>query len=179
MTRFLRNSLLLLVTLVAALAATAAPSLAKTVRISWQPTAHKFWQADGQAVTSLFHNGECTMWAQERRPGVVRKSVEAIIAREIAHHKPENMGDWDARYWPSDVRLAHIPTGHTPRAHALIVFQPGVLGAGSTGHIAYVQRVNRNGSFLISEMHAPALWRVTHQRLSAADARLHGVTFIY
>jgi surface antigen len=119
------------------------------------------------------------MWAQERRPDIVRDSVEAIVSREIAANHPENMGNWDARNWPADVRLAHIPTGRTPRAHALIVFQPGVLGAGSTGHIAYVQRVNRNGSFLISEMHAPALWRVTHQRLSAADARLHGVTFIY
>ena len=163
----------------AVFAATAAPSLAKTVQLTWQPTAGQFWQADGNAITSLFHNGQCTMWAQERRPDIVRDSVKAIVAREIAGNQPENMGDWNASNWPANARLAHIATGHTPKAHALIVFQPGVLGAGSTGHIAYVQRVNSDGSFVISEMHAPVLWRVTHQRLSAADGRLAGVTFIY
>ncbi len=81
------------------------------------------------------------MWAQERRPDIVRQGVEAIVAAEIASGQPENMGDWDARFWPANARQAGIPTGTVPRAHALIVFQPGVLGAGSSGHIAYVQRV--------------------------------------
>jgi hypothetical protein len=179
MPRILRYSLLALVTLVAALAATAGPSSARTVEFSWQPNAQRFWHVDGPAALSLFHNGECTMWAQERRPGIVRKGVEAIVAQEIASGQAENMGDWDARYWPANARLAGIPTGHTPRARALVVFQPGVLGAGAAGHIAFVQRVYPDGSFLISEMHAPALWKVTHQRLTAADGRMSGVTFIY
>ncbi len=179
MARSLRTTILALLVLVATLAATAGPSMARTVSFSWQPTAARFWQLNGQAVNSLFHNGQCTMWAQERRPDIVRKGIEAIVSQEIAAKQPENMGDWDARFWPANARLAHIATGHRAKPHALVVFQPGVLGAGSTGHIAYVQRVYRNGSFVISEMHAPVLWRVTHQRLTAATGRLPGVTFIY
>jgi len=177
--RIARTACIGLLTLIAAAVLGAAPALAQTVELSWQPSAEQFWRVDGPAVVSLFHNGQCTMWAQERRPGIVRRGVEAIVAREIAAGQPENMGDWDARFWPANARQAGIPTGHTPRAHALIVFQPGVLGAGASGHIAFVQRVFPDGSFLISEMHAPVLWRVTHQRLTAAEGRLPGVTFIY
>jgi hypothetical protein len=174
------HSILLSVAAIAATFSVAAGlACASTVRLSWQPSAQRFWQADARAVVSLFHNGQCTMWAQERRPGIVRRGIEAIVSREIAGGRPENVGDWDARYWPSNARRAGISTGHAPRAHALMVFQPGVLGAGASGHIAYVQRVDRNGSFVISEMHAPTLWRVTRQRMTAADGRLRGVTFIY
>jgi surface antigen len=180
MGRNLRTKIFLLAaTTLATLAATAAPSMARTVELKWAPTAAQFWTTDGSAVTSLFHNGQCTQWAQTRRPGIVRRGIEAIVSQEIAADQHENMGNWDARYWPANARLAHIPMGHTPRAHALIVFAPGTLGAGSTGHIAYVQKVFSDGSFLISEMHAPVLWRVSHRRLVAADARLRGVTFIY
>ena len=179
MARALRRTLLMLIALAAAVAAASGPAAARTVRLSWQPSAQRFWRVDGRAVVSLFHNGQCTMWAQQRRPDIVRQGVEAIVSREIAAGAPEDVGDWDARAWPANARLAGIPTGHAPRARALIVFQPGVLGAGSAGHIAFVQRVYRNGSFLISEMHAPVLWRVTHRRLTAAEGRRSGVTFIY
>lgn len=175
----LRSTLIALATLIITLGATADPSGARTVQFSWEPSAQQFWQVDGPAVVSLFHNGQCTMWAQERRPDVVREGIEAIVSRELAADQPEDMGNWDARFWAANARLAGIPTGHVPRAGALIVFQPGVLGAGADGHVAYVQRVYRNGSFLISEMHAPVLWRVTHQHLTAADGRRSGVAFIY
>jgi len=179
MARMLRSTLTTLFAASAMLAASTGLASAQTVEFSWQPNAQRFWHVDGPAVISLFHNGQCTMWAQERRPDIVRQGVEAIVAHEIASGQPENMGDWDARFWPANARLAGIPTGNAPRAHALIVFQPGVLGAGSSGHIAFVQRVYPDGSFLISEMHAPVLWRVTHRRLTAADGRLPGVAFIY
>ena len=179
MAHSLRRFLLVVVTLVATFAATAAPSLAKTVSLSWQPSAGQFWSADQSAITSLFHDGQCTQWALQRRPDVVRRGVEAVITGELARHQAENLGNWDALNWPRMARLAGIAIGHAPRARALMVFAPGVLGAGSAGHIAFVQRVFANGSFLISQMHAPVLWRVTHQRLSAADGRLPGVTFIY
>jgi surface antigen len=175
----LRSTLITLVALATTLAATAGLATARTVQLSWQPSPQRFWHVDGPAVVSLFHNGQCTMWAQERRPDIVRQSIEAIVSHELATGQAENMGNWNARHWPANARTAGIPTGHAPRTHALIVFQPGVLGADATGHIAYVQRVYANGSFLISEMHAPVLWRVTHQRLTAADGRLPGVTFIY
>jgi surface antigen len=177
--RIVTKFFLLVTALSATLAVGAAPSMAKTIELKWAPTAAQFWSADGSAVKSLFHNGQCTQWALTRRPDVVRDGVEAIVSQEIASGQPEDMGDWDARYWAANARLAHIPTGHTPRAHALIVFQPGALGAGWAGHIAYVQKVYGDGSFLISEMHAPVLWRVSHRHLPADDARLGGVTFIY
>jgi surface antigen len=46
-------------------------------------------------------------------------------------------------------------------------------------HIAYVEKVNHDGSFRISQMHSPRLWDVTYQTFPAYVARLHGISFIY
>jgi hypothetical protein len=172
-------ALVALVIASATFAAGVASSRATTVALRWTPTATRFWHADGHAVTGLFDNGQCTEWAERERPDIVRRGIQAIVARELARHQPESIGDWDARDWPANARLAHTPTGHAPRARALVVFAPGTLGAGAAGHIAYVERVLPDGSFRVSEMHAPALGRVTHRHLPAADARRAGVTFIY
>lgn len=73
---------------------------------------------------------------------------------------------------------AGIATGHRPRPGALVEFQPGVLGAGSAGHIAFVQSVRRH-SFTIAEMHAPNLYQVTHATLRRSVTRHWGIRFIY
>jgi surface antigen len=165
---------------VAALAAAAAPSGAQAYALQWEPSASQFWATNGSAILSVFQNGECTQWAANKRPDVVQSIITGFVASELAQGSTnETMPDMDARYWTADAQLVGLATGHKPRRGALMVFQPGVLGAGSAGHIAYVQRVNRNGSFRISEMHAPVLYQVSYQAFPAAAARLSGVSFIY
>jgi surface antigen len=145
----------------------------------WEPWAVGFWIVNHAAITQLFNNGQCTEWAAHKRPALVREMVEARVADEVRHQHPEILPDLDARYWPKDASAAGVATGPVPVRGALVVFQPGVLGATAHGHIAYVEHVFRNGSFKISQMDAPVLYRVTHERLPSWTARLRGVRFIY
>jgi surface antigen len=159
--------------------AAVAPAAAQDSELQWEPSASLFWSANGSTILSVFQNGQCTQLAATKRPDVVRGVIEGFVNSELTQGQTETMPDMDARYWAADAQLAGIPTGHKPRAGALMVFQPGVLGAGSAGHIAYVVRVNRKGSFRISEMHAPNLYQVTLHTLPAKAARLAGVSFVY
>jgi surface antigen len=161
------------------IALAASSASAQTIMVQQEPTAAQWWSANGAAVLRAFQNGQCTQWAADRRPDIIRRGVEALVAQEIASGQPQDVGNWMASNWAQMAANAGIPEGHRPRVRAIMVFAPGTLGASSSGHVAYVQRVNRDGSFLVSQMHAPALGRVTRDTLTAGDARLHGVTFIY
>ncbi|MEY2977032.1 MAG: hypothetical protein RLZZ435_1171, partial [Cyanobacteriota bacterium] len=56
-----------------------------------------------------------------------------------------NAGTWDN----TASRGAYV--SYTPRAGAIAVWEAGVNGAGSVGHVAVVERVNSDGTILISE----------------------------
>lgn len=161
------------------IATATAPGAARAATLRWEPTAPQFWSVNGSTIMQVFQNGECTQLAANKRPDIVRAIIEGFVGSELAQNQVETMPNMDARYWTSEARRVGLPTGHMPRVGALMVFQPGTLGAGSTGHIAYVVRVNRNHSFRIAEMHAPALYRTTYQTFRARAARLAGVSFIY
>lgn len=144
---------------------------------AYEPTAARFWAVNSGAVRQLFQNGECTQLAANRRFDIVRAIVTAYIANDLARGTAENIPDFDARYWPKLARFARLATGSRPRLHALVVFQPGVDGAGyPAGHIAYVIKV-RATSYTISEMHAPRLYKVTTAILPSRPQR--GVMFVY
>ena len=52
------------------------------------------------------------------------------------------------------------------------MFQPGAYGAlPPDGHVAVVDVVNGDGSFTISEMHAPMIGRITTRTFDAQSAR--------
>lgn len=159
--------------------ATAASSASAIPTLFWEPWAVGFWIVNHAAITRLFNNGQCTEWVARKRPALVREMIEARIAQEAQHHQPEILPNLDARYWPRDASAAGVATGTAPARGALVVFQPGVLGATAHGHIAYVERAYRNGSFKISEMQSPIPYRVTRERLPSWTASLRGVRFIY
>ncbi|ORX97771.1 hypothetical protein K493DRAFT_349802 [Basidiobolus meristosporus CBS 931.73] len=83
-----------------------------------------------------FDNGQCTDWADARYYELTCQHVE-----------------WrgDARTWPSSARNANgwVVSGK-PRAPSIIVIQPGYQGCGSTGHVAVVERINKDGSVYTS-----------------------------
>jgi surface antigen len=154
------------------------PSAAQAVTLNWEPTANMFWAVNGNAVMSIFQNGQCTQLAADKRPDVVRAIVLTTIAHEVQNGQGEAIPNFDARYWGTLAHKAGIATGKQPRVGALMVFQPGVLGAGSTGHIAYVQSVRKH-RFTIAEMHAPGLYQVTFETYRRSIARRWGLRFIY
>ena len=158
----------------------AAGASASEATVRWEPTVAQFWAVNRTALMSNLQNGQCIEWAADKRPDIVRRGIEAIVAYDLAHRLPEQLGNWSARYWAGYAARAGIPTGRRPRPGSIAVFQPGVLGAAApNGHVAYVQMVTSGGRVLISQMHAPMLGRVTYRWLTRAQARTRGITYIY
>jgi surface antigen len=158
--------------------AAALPAGAQALTLRYEPSATLFWTVNGSALLNLFQNGQCTQWVADKRPDVVKHIVVSSVASDIQQGLGEVIPNFDARYWGTLAHQAGLPTGHRPKVGALMVFQPGVLGAGSAGHIAYVQSVRRHW-FTISEMHAPLLFHVTYETLRRSSVRRWGVRFIY
>ncbi len=55
----------------------------------------------------------------------------------------------DAKNWITYARNAGYQTGKTPKARAIVVFQPYVAGSGPYGHVAYVEQVFNSQSYKI------------------------------
>lgn len=78
--------------------------------------------------------GQCTWWAAQQR---LDENLEGL---------------GNAWSWAYNASSNGLSTGTTPAVGATVVFQPGVQGASSLGHVAHVVAVNGNGSFQVSEM---------------------------
>ena len=78
--------------------------------------------------------GQCTWWAAQSR---LDENLEGL---------------GDAWLWASNAPGNGLSTGTTPAVGATVVFQPGVQGASSLGHVSHVVAVNGDGSFQVSEM---------------------------
>ena len=83
-------------------------------------------------------------------------------------------------FWDDMARAARMEVGSIPRVGAVVTFDPGALGADPrTGHIGYVEAVDPDGTFLVSEMNAPLAWQVSYRTFRTADAEDGGISFIY
>jgi len=107
---------------------------------------------------SGFSYGYCTWWVAHKRP---------IPWRGNAYQ------------WWWNARALGFAEGPTPRAGAVMVM--GISGSSPQGHVAYVESVNANGSFLVSEMNwwgvAGGGWNRVDYRTVTSMAGLLG--FIY
>jgi surface antigen len=149
--------------------------------------AQSWWQRNSTRILSAFHTGvsvgQCTDYVSSRRPDVIaRVDLWAYSESVLAGGRPLNV-DWTARYWARNAQNAGLSTGNRPRTNAVVAFQPGAYGAFSDGHVAIVDSVGRDGSFTISEMHAPTVGLLTTRHFSAATSGAMSVdphvTFIY
>lgn len=98
---------------------------------------------------NLYVYGYCTFWAAKLR---------AEMGRPI----PNTWGDahtWDDRASQDGYLVDHIPTVGA-------IFQSD---AGELGHVAFVQKVNPDGSWTISEMNAKG-WNTISERTFPASA---------
>jgi surface antigen len=103
--------------------------------------------------------GWCTWHAANRR-------------HEIGRPIPSNMGN--AISWLSVAQNAGLPTGSKPRAGAVLYH---LSPATSLGHVAFVEKVNKNGSFLVSDMNYPIWGTVTYRTVPASETGQY--RFIY
>ena len=105
-------------------------SAAVPVRLARMSTAGPSWAVGTvSGVANGFSYGYCTWWVAHKR---------TIPWRGNAYQ------------WWWNARAFGFAEGPTPRAGAIMVM--GISGSSPLGHVAYVEAVNRDGSFVVSEM---------------------------
>lgn len=149
--------------------APAAPQTGPFARpiLSASPAAQLWWHVNAVAIVTSFRNGQCTDWAQQRRPDIVQN---AYTRRFDLFGLVGVVTSWDAKYWAINAIQTGIAVGHSPVVGAIMVVAPGNYGAGPSGHVAVVEALAANGSFVTSAMHAPNTGEVSWQTYSAGQA---------
>lgn len=112
-----------------------------------QPVVGRYYSnvpAKGHYVDSAgntYYNGYCTWYAKNKRPDL-----------------PNRLGN--GGQWVANAAAQGYATGSTPRVGAI---------AETSGHVAYVESVNPNGTINISEMNGPAGYGVVGTRTVPAN----------
>ncbi len=112
----------------------------------------------------------CTWWAYEKRPDVYDNS---------AGKNGVPKSGWDAKNWLSfAARGGGYATGKEPVVGALAVFP--ATPRNDAGHIAYVEAVNADGSFVISEYNGHNDGRGPENRdIARWQIETQGIGFVY
>jgi surface antigen len=130
-------------------------------------------------ASNPFPYGQCTYHAYETRPDVYDYAVAHGVPRGGAATGTRYGGIpdywWNAWRWLSNAQRVGIPTGTTPVHGALVVFPRGYYRS-AVGHIAYVESVSADGSYLVSERNWNYRSSVNIRRIPPSYP---GVGFIY
>lgn len=102
--------------------------------------------------------GWCTWHAANRRA-------------QIGNPIPNNMGN--AISWLGAAQAAGLSSGSQPRAGAVVYH----MNIGGWGHVAFVEKINPDGSALVSDMNYPIWGQVTTRTLKPSE--FGGYRFIY
>ncbi len=102
--------------------------------------------------------GYCTWWVAVRRS-------------QIGKPIPSNLGN--ASTWKVLAQRAGLPVGNVPQAGAVWWVPPRDY----YGHVGFVEKVNDDGSVLISEMNTVGWGKVSYKTLSASQAAAY--SYIY
>lgn len=105
-------------------------------------------------VTGQYDCGYCTWWASYRR-------------YQIGNSVPGGLGN--AISWVRRAQSLGLPTGHVPKAGAVIWF--------NSNHVGFVEKVNEDGSVLVSEMNHDGWDVMNYRSLAAGQAAAYG--YIY
>lgn len=116
------------------------------------------------AASNPFAYGQCTYYAYERRSDIFWRGINAGVP----------WGHWDAYQWADNARRGGFAVGSTPQAGALVVFPIG-YGGSSVGHVAYVEQVYGDGSYLVSERN----WNYNHNVTYRHVYDHAGIQFVY
>jgi surface antigen len=102
-----------------------------------------------------FPYGQCTYHAYQTRSDIYDYATSHGVplggVASSAYYGGYPDYTWNAWHWLGNAQEAGIPTGDRPIAGALVVFPRG-YGGSAVGHVGYVERVNGNGSYVVSEM---------------------------
>lgn len=113
-----------------------------------------FVETDG---TSPYPHGQCTWYVYNRMA-------------QYGLHIGGDLGD--ARNWDNRAEDDGYDISMTPKAHSAVVFEAGQQGADSVyGHVAFVEKVNRDGSIVISESNVKGLGVISYRTIDAQEAK--------
>ena len=100
--------------------------------------------------------GQCTVWANYKRPDL---KISA-----------------NGHRWNEIAKAKGFPVGRKPRKGDIAVWEANQRGAFSTGHVAYVVRVQSNGKIVVSEFN----WGSTRLRYGTrSNLSPAGLKFIH
>ncbi|MBO0769328.1 MAG: CHAP domain-containing protein [Solirubrobacterales bacterium] len=160
--------------------------------------AQQTWAEKGPAYqNTINHDGQCGALADVKRPDVLRNLTLKIWTTQFEGGTvPQNISDeyygtnepaggLAAKFWPSVAKYAGYKVDKHATAGSLMVFQPGSKwadpekGPKNPGHIAWVKRVNKNGSVVVEEEHAPVLGKVATHTVPASIAHTRFISYIH
>jgi surface antigen len=113
-----------------------------------------------------FYKGQCTSfaaWALRSRVGV---------SDFTNYYKGPRWSH--AMYWDNVARSVGIPVTGTPRAGAI-----AVRNSGTFGHVAFVTKVNANGTFEVDEYNYNGTSRYSHRTTSVGSGSAYFDAFIH
>ena len=77
----------------------------------------------------------------------------------------------DAHNWNNLAEREGYTVTHSPKNHTAVVFEAGQLGADTQyGHVGFVEKVNDDGSIVISESNVKGLGVISYRTIDAEDA---------
>lgn len=107
--------------------------------------------------TSPYPHGQCTWYVYHRM-----NQFDASISGDLG----------DAHNWNNRAESEGYTVTHTPKNHTAVVFEAGQLGADTQyGHVAFVEKVNDDGSIVISESNVKGLGVISFRTIDAEDAQ--------
>ena len=115
-----------------------------------------------------FPRGQCTWYADARRPDI----HQIAVARGFSSH------GWDGGTWADRATQAGFVVDTTPAVGSIAVWDRNRGGALQWGHVAYVERVNADGTFMVSEYnwkHSLGYDERDHLRPYPGQRFIHGV----
>ncbi|NJI01856.1 CHAP domain-containing protein, partial [Staphylococcus agnetis] len=110
------------------------------------------------ASGAAYPQGQCTWYVYNRM---------AQFGLHIGGHLG-NARDWDQHAANDGYSVRSISS-----EHSAVVFEPGQLGTDAYyGHVAFVEKVNSDGSIVISESNVKGLGVISYRTIDASDAEL-------
>ncbi|UDI77309.1 amidase domain-containing protein [Staphylococcus taiwanensis] len=108
-------------------------------------------------TSSPYPQGQCTWYVYER----------------VQQFGKKVGSDWgDAHNWDNRAEDDGYNVSRTPKAHTAVVFEAGQAGAHDVyGHVAFVEKVNDDGSIIISESNVKGLGIVSYRTIDADTAK--------
>ncbi|OEK76039.1 N-acetylmuramoyl-L-alanine amidase [Staphylococcus saprophyticus] len=105
---------------------------------------------------SPYPHGQCTWYVYNRMA-----QFDKYVSGDLG----------DARNWNNRAERKDYAVSSTPKAHTAVVFEAGQQGADQIyGHVAFVEKVNDDGSIVISESNIKGLGIVSYRTIDADAA---------